>query len=65
MANKTKLYLIVYDIDGDVCLAKANLTEDEAQTVKCSSSVYQVRLLPLANLEELSAEEALSIESEL
>lgn len=62
-----KTYLIVYEtLDNEVNLAKIELTDEQAFEVGCLSAVSHVMSLPLSedDLEEISVNDALALESE-
>ena len=63
---KTKPYLVVYDVEGDVFLAKTQLTKLQVEAAKSLSSVYHVLPLPLDidELVDMSADDVLELRSE-
>jgi len=62
----TKTYLIVYDAEGEVLLAKVDLTDEQAFELGCISAVAHIVPLPLTEdaLEEISVSDALALETE-
>ena len=63
---KTKTYLVVYDVDGDVYLAKADLTLIQVKAAEILSSVYHIIPFPLEKekLPTMGADEVLALRSE-